>query len=551
MTILLNTESITMTTWTIESLFQQSLPITLLSLLLLLTTTALLVTWQLQHDAHLPAKRTYATRPSDAQFSVLITSKSRDAILVRRLESTLSSACIGAMPPLQLDVTRAVANLFAPRTPIDLHFVSVLPDTSSSSSATSTPPPPLVANDAALRFAGDECASGRFVWLFVAECAEDALLPDQNLHWRPIADLVASAYDKSLHASLAVPMRWFGNASFAASPRDALRLVAKHTPALMPDPRSASLADLRDFSLLDSCMYTFDQPGKGVRSGLVRSLALHFHVDHSTLARLCSFIEQFHQLSLMIDDIQDVSDLRRNRACAHVRFGVPETIGAAYTQLFRLMAEIPTAFPVRSAAVTELVVDGCRACHRGQALDVTWRERRYCPSVAEWLDMARGKTAAPFELAARLVFLQASPLTRLRLWAARALLRRNIEEEVVRLCADVGVYFQIRDDYINLTDEEYWKSHGVADDLHEKKFSYPICVMVERRLPGYDALLQLFASTPGRLAPDQVLAGLELIKRSGALDATNAILTDLRAQILHNAEHLQISAFSQLMKKLS
>jgi geranylgeranyl pyrophosphate synthase len=521
---------------------------TIQSVLVLLLSAALLLHVALLQNERwkqLRAKRTYATAPqSPHRVAVLLLSKSREFALVRRGASAVAAPISASMPSSRAQVERAVADLFAPRTTIDLQFVSVLPDTSATAA------PILLSSDAPLRFAGDECTTTRFVWLFVAECAEDTLLPDASLLWRPIADLVANAYDASLDASLALPMRWFGNTAFASSPRDALRLVAKHSPALMPDPLTASPADLRDFPLLDSCMYTFDQPGKGVRSGLVRSLALHFHVEPATLARLCSFIEQFHQLSLMIDDIQDVSELRRNRACAHIRFGVPETIGAAYTQLFRLLAEIPNAFPVRSAAVAELVVDGCRACQRGQALDVTWRERRYCPSVAEWLDMARGKTAAPFELAARLVFLQTTPLERVRLWAARTVLRRDIEEEVVRLCGDVGVYFQIRDDFINLTDEEYWKSHGVADDLHEKKFSYPVCLMVERRLPGYDSLLHLFSSTAGRLAPEQVLAGLDLIKRSGALDATRAVLADLRAQILRNAEVLQIAAFSQLMNKL-
>lgn len=495
------------------------------------------------HGSSAETKRAYAA--PDAHFSVLVLSKTRDAVLVRRGSST-ASALHGAFVQ-RGDVERLVGDLVCPRTSASLLFVSVLPDASDQAASTESSSTTV----RSWRFAGDECSTRRFVWLFLAECAEDAVLPDASLHWQPLAPLLSAAYTSSLDASLALPLRWFGRTAFAGgSLRDALRLVAKHTPALMPDPLTASLGDLRDYALLDSCMYTFDQPGKGVRSGLVRALAQHFAVPAVALARLCSFIEQFHQLSLMIDDIQDVSELRRNRACAHVRFGVPETIGAAYTQLFRLMADIPTAFPARSDAVTELVIDGCRACQRGQALDVTWRERRYCPRVAEWVEMARGKTAAPFELAARLVFLQASTLARVRLALAHVVLQRDIEEEVVRLCGELGVYFQIRDDFVNLTDEEYWKSHGVADDLHEKKYSYPICVMVEARLPGYEQLLQLYEATPDRLAPEQVRAALELIKQSGALAATRQVLDDMKTTILAHADRLQIGAFAQIMKKL-
>ena len=34
------------------------------------------------------------------------------------------------------------------------------------------------------------------------------------------------------------------------------------------------------------------------------------------------------------------------------------------------------------------------------------------------------------------------------------------------------MFFQIRDDYINLTDPEYWKSKGFCQDFDEEKISY-------------------------------------------------------------------------------
>ena len=105
------------------------------------------------------------------------------------------------------------------------------------------------------------------------------------------------------------------------------------------------------------------------------------------------------------------------------------------------------------------------------------------PTIDEWCDMARGKTAAPFELAARLVLLQCNTMSRLQLMAQRFVVRvlgttlsaalasllpvlsaglcvPDVEESLVQLCGDIGVYFQIRDDYINLADSNYWVSHG-------------------------------------------------------------------------------------------
>jgi len=39
---------------------------------------------------------------------------------------------------------------------------------------------------------------------------------------------------------------------------------------------------------------------------------------------------------------------------------------------------------------------------------------------------------------------------------------------------NLGLYFQIRDDLINLADEEYMKSKSFCEDLTEGKFSFPI-----------------------------------------------------------------------------
>ena len=50
----------------------------------------------------------------------------------------------------------------------------------------------------------------------------------------------------------------------------------------------------------------------------------------------------------------------------------------------------------------------------------------------------------------------------------------NSKLNLDRFCYLLGQFFQIRDDYINLTNEEYQKLKGFAEDLTEGKFSFPI-----------------------------------------------------------------------------
>lgn len=54
---------------------------------------------------------------------------------------------------------------------------------------------------------------------------------------------------------------------------------------------------------------------------------------------------------------------------------------------------------------------------------------------------------------------------------------------------------KVRDDYINLVDPEYWRKKGFCDDIHERKFSYPIIHMVRQRMGGYQDILKLYKST--------------------------------------------------------
>jgi len=55
----------------------------------------------------------------------------------------------------------------------------------------------------------------------------------------------------------------------------------------------------------------------------------------------------------------------------------------------------------------------------------------------------------------------------------------NLDVDYVPLVNLIGVYFQIRDDYMNLQSGEYTSNKGFAEDLTEGKFSFPIVHGVE------------------------------------------------------------------------
>lgn len=75
--------------------------------------------------------------------------------------------------------------------------------------------------------------------------------------------------------------------------------------------------------------------------------------------------------------------------------------------------------------------------HRGQGMEIYWRDSFTCPSESDYKLMTIRKTGGLFMLAIRLM----------------QLFSEN-QEDFSKLAAILGLYFQIRDDYCNLGQKE-------------------------------------------------------------------------------------------------
>jgi len=99
-----------------------------------------------------------------------------------------------------------------------------------------------------------------------------------------------------------------------------------------------------------------------------------------------------HAASLMVDDIEDDSQLRRGKPVAHKIYGIPQTINTAnyvyflaYQELFALRNN-PTTSPPRKD-LDALVTEELLSLHRGQGLEILWRDSLQCPSEEEYISM--------------------------------------------------------------------------------------------------------------------------------------------------------------------
>ena len=104
-------------------------------------------------------------------------------------------------------------------------------------------------------------------------------------------------------------------------------------------------------------------------------------------------IELFHNVSLVIDDIVDLSDERRGRATLHTRFGqlaALMTAGYVVADGFRAAVGDPRLTALFAELLQRLAVAEC----------VQWRLRRRPLGVEDWRRIAGEDTGSMFEVAA-------------------------------------------------------------------------------------------------------------------------------------------------------
>lgn len=195
---------------------------------------------------------------------------------------------------------------------------------------------------------------------------------------------------------------------------------------------------------------------------------------------LAPLIEGIHTASLIHDDIEDNSELRRGKPAAHVAYGLDSALNAGSWLYFQALKSLETyrapaeiKLDLYSAALSQI-----RALHEGQALDIHWhRTAGFFPSRQQYEQMIRLKTGALAMLAAYT--------------GMRAAGKANAEAETfAALFAEAGVGFQIIDDVKNITVGNAGKKRG--DDIVEGKKSLPVILHVEEYSEDAAALAAYF-----------------------------------------------------------
>lgn len=296
---------------------------------------------------------------------------------------------------------------------------------------------------------------------------------------------------------------------------------------------SAAWSEHNEMALLEPFNHINSVRGKEIRGLMLEAFNAWLEVPKDKLMIISRVISMLHTASLLIDDIEDDAQLRRGVPASHKIYGIPQTINSAnyayflaYQELFTLRSGVDSgdSEPHRLIPFRELdrvVTAELLSLHRGQGLELLWRDSLQCPTEEEYVAMVNNKTGGLFRVAIKLMM---------------ACSTKNIDVDYVPLVNLFGVYYQIRDDYMNLQSSEYADNKGFAEDLTEGKFSFPIVHAVRSDTSNRRVLnvLQKRPTTPTL----KVHTVAYLRDHTKSFDYTIGILRSLETQIRNEIARL-------------
>ncbi|MFH0836703.1 MAG: polyprenyl synthetase family protein [Candidatus Aenigmatarchaeota archaeon] len=206
-----------------------------------------------------------------------------------------------------------------------------------------------------------------------------------------------------------------------------------------------------------------DRGGKRWRPALLLMIIDALGKDSKKFEEFAIIPEVIHNATLVHDDIEDQSETRRGRPCLHKLFGEDIAVNAGDAMYFLpikvLMLNKDKLTKDQLIKCYEIYVQEMINVSLGQGMDIAWhRGLANADNISEneYLQMCAYKTGCLARMSAKL-------------GACLAGADDNTITKLGILAESIGVSFQIQDDILSLTGEEFQKKKGYGEDIHEGK----------------------------------------------------------------------------------
>lgn len=230
-----------------------------------------------------------------------------------------------------------------------------------------------------------------------------------------------------------------------------------------PPSRSCSLEALNK-GIAEPIWEILDRGGKRWRPALFLLVCEALGKKPNDYLDFAIIPEVIHNGTLVIDDIEDSSDLRRGKPCTYKIYGIDISVNAGNTMYYLpLLPLMERGFQFSAETlrdIYEVYVQEMINLSMGQAMDIAWhRGLANANGIKEedYLQMCAYKTGTLARMAARLA-------------AVLAGADKDSVKKIGRYAESIGVAFQMQDDILDLTGKEFAeKKGGLGQDITEGK----------------------------------------------------------------------------------
>lgn len=216
-------------------------------------------------------------------------------------------------------------------------------------------------------------------------------------------------------------------------------------------------------SLVDPFYNMWESGGKRLRPVLTCLIHEMYGGKNEEIYKLAILSEIIHTGTLMVDDVEDSSLLRRGRPCVYRVFGEGVAINGGcwlYYLSYRLIEKSSLAIE-QKMKIYEMINTEMAKLHVGQGWDIWWgKEKNYqFLSKENYLQMTEYKTGALISIA-------------MQMGGVLAGVDNNTVKKLSELAVLAGKAYQIKDDILDLLEGEIEWGKKMGQDITEGKLTY-------------------------------------------------------------------------------
>lgn len=271
--------------------------------------------------------------------------------------------------------------------------------------------------------------------------------------------------------------------------------------------------------------YIANLGGKRLRPLLTLFAAEVFGAKFNDAIHAAVAIELFHNFSLIHDDIMDEAPLRRGNKTVHEKWNVNTGILSGDAMLILAYQYFENYEPAIFKDLAKLFSKTALEVCEGQQLDINF-ETRNNVSIPEYIKMIEYKTAVLVGAA-------------LEMGAIVAKTTENNKVAIYNFGRDLGIAFQLQDDYLDAFGETATFGKQIGGDILENKKTYLYLRSLENASPADKAeLLNWFSSKEG--GQEKIEAVKSLFEKTNATNDTQVLIEEYTQKALLQLETLEI-----------